>query len=220
MADFTGYHPLQAKAQITDFETYTNEVTKTLSDANKLFIDSLSTVWFSPYAVAFGQTFTPKLYNSQAEAIVAFNNTIVKAVAAYNSISAANGAPSIADEHTELSVANLAPQGTNVTYNDMLDISPDGIVGMDKEKTRAYLEEYKNSLNKVHTLLDNIPYCIAFYDPGNEQQNAFKALVNAIKTSLDSLFTEMETAISEHLIDEQDKVVAGARDAASALSGN
>ena len=220
MADFTGYHPIQAKAQIDDFETFTNEVTKTLSDANKLFIDSLSTVWFSPYAVAFGQTYTPKLYNSQAEAIVAFNNTIVKAVAAYNAISDANGAPAIADEHAEMTVANFAPQGKNVTYNDMLDISPDGVVGMDKEKVRAYLQEYKNNLNKVHTQLDNIPYCIAFYDPANEQQNAFKALVNAIKTSLDTLFTDMEASISEHLIDEQDKVVAGAREAASALSGN
>ena len=220
MADFTGLHPQIAQSNIREFEDQGLIIFYNLSYYNKLFIDSLSSVWFSPNAVEFGKEFTPVLYNSEAETQVLVNNTIVNCVAAYNTIAASNGIPSVDDSHTEMTVENYAPQGTNMQYNDMLDISGDGVVGMDKEKVRSYLEEYRNNLNKVQADLDGFPLSIAFYDPNGELVAAFKTAVTELKAKLEENYTNMSNNISSRLIEEEDKVATGARNAVGALGGN
>ena len=220
MADFTGLHPQIAQSNIREFEDQGLIIFYNLSYYNKLFIDSLSSVWFSPNAVEFGKEFTPVLYNSEAETQVLVNNTIVNCVAAYNTIAASNGIPSVDDAHTEMTVENYAPQGTNMQYNDMLDISGDGVVGMDKEKVRSYLEEYRNNLNKVQADLDGFPLSIAFYDPDGALLAAYTDKVTTVKAKLEELYTNMSNNISAKLIEEEEKVVAGARNAASTLGGN
>ena len=220
MADFTGLHPQIAQSNIREFEDQGLIIFYNLSYYNKLFIDSLSSVWFSPNAVEFGKEFTPVLYNSEAETQVLVNNTIVNCVAAYNTIAASNGIPSVDDAHTEMTVENYAPQGTNMQYNDMLDISGDGVVGMDKEKVRSYLEEYRNNLNKVQADLDGFPLSIAFYDPNGELVAAFKTAVTELKAKLEENYTNMSNNISSRLIEEEDKVATGARNAVGALGGN
>ncbi len=220
MADFTGLHPQIAQSNIREFEDQGLIIFYNLSYYNKLFIDSLSSVWFSPNAVEFGREFTPVLYNSEAETQVLVNNTIVNCVAAYNTIASSNGIPSVDDGHTEMTVENYAPQGTNMQYNDMLDISGDGVVGMDKEKVRSYLEEYRNNLNKVQADLDGFPLSIAFYDPNGELVAAFKTAVTELKAKLEENYTNMSNNISSRLIEEEDKVATGARNAVGALGGN
>ena len=217
MSGFTGYHPIQATANITQFEEAGMAAYNKLCESNKLFIDSLAAVWWSPNAVDFGTKFTPELYNEQGETLELINNTIVDCVSAYNSNAEGNGADAIPDNHQVFDAVNYAPQGTNMGYSDMQDISDLG-VGMDKDKVREYLQEYKNNLNAIETDLSNIPFTIAFYDPAGEQQSNFKTRVTKIIETLEAKYTEMETKISTHLIDEENKVVEGARQAAQTLS--
>lgn len=219
MADFTGLNPLVAKSNIGEFNDQGMTIFYDLSYYNKLFIDSLSSVWFSPNAVEFGKEFTPELYNSEAETQVLVNNTIVNCVAAYNALATSQGLPAIADDRTAMTVENYAPQGTNMGYNDMLDISPDGVVGMDKEKARAYLEEYRNNINLVQAELDGFPLSIAFYDPAGEILAAFTDAVKKLKEKLEANYTKMSDTIGSRLVEEENKVVTGARTAASELSG-
>ncbi len=219
MSSFTGFNPTSAQSNIREFEDTGTIILNDLSYYNKLFMDSLSKVWFSPYAVQFGTEFTPVLYNSQALVKQLVNNTIVDCVDAYNAIAQSNGYPTIGDGRAKVGTDDYAPNGTNETYLDMLDISPDNEVGMDKEKVAGYVQEYKNYINTVQTELEQFPLSIAFYDPAGELLAAFKSQVNAIKEKLDSNFREMEAAISSRLSEEQDKVVEGAREASTRLSG-
>lgn len=218
MAEVTGLNPLVARSNIGEFSDQGDIIFYDLSYYNKLFIDSLSSVWFSPNAVEFGREFTPVLYNSEAETKVLVNNTIVNCVAAYNTLAASNGLPSVDDERTTITVENYAPQGTNMQYNDMLDISGDGVVGMDKEKVRSYLEEYRNNINKVQSELDGFPLSIAFYDPNGELLAAFTEAVAHLKETLETNYNNMAQNISSRLIEEEEKVVSGARNAVGVMS--
>ena len=218
MAEFTGLNPLVAKSNIGEFNDQGMTIFYDLSYYNKLFIDSLSSVWFSPNAVNFGKTFTPELYNSEAQTQVLVNNTIVSCVAAYNALATSQGLPAIPDDRAAMSVENYAPQGTNMQYNDMLDISPDGDVVMDKTKVTAYLNEYRNNLNLVQSELDGFPLSIAFYDPAGEIQAAFTSAVTTLKEKLEANYSSIAAEIGAKLVEETDKVVSGARNAASVMS--
>lgn len=220
MADFTGMHPQNVQTNIREFEDQGMIIFYNLHYYNKTFFDSLAKVWFSPNAVEFGSEFKPELYNSEGETKALVNNTIVDCVAAYNTVAASNGYPTVADEHSEFDPVNYAPQGTNEQYENMLDISPEGVVGMDKEKVRAYLEEYRNNINKIQADLDGFPLSIAFYDPDGALLAAYTDKVTTVKAKLEELYTNMSNNISAKLIEEEEKVVAGARNAASTLGGN
>ena len=220
MSDFTGLHPQIAKSNIAEFENTGMVIFYDLQYYNKLFMDSLSNVWWSPNAVEFGKEFTRTLYDSEADTEVLVNNTIVKCVEAYNTLAASNGLATAPDDHTIMSRENYAPQGTNMQYNDMKDIADNGDVGMDKEKVRAYLEEYANNISIVKAELDNFPINIAFYDPDGALEAAFYEERNKLKDQLEANYTAMANAISSRLIEEVDIVVAGAREAAGAMSGN
>jgi len=219
MADFTGFNPSIAQSNIREFEDVGTLIYNDLSYYNKLFIDSLAQVWFSPYAVEFGKNYTPALYDSQSQVKVLVNNTIVKCVAAYNAIATSNGYPGVPDEHVELSMENLAPNGTNMGYLDFLDISPEGVVGMDHTKAVGYLNEYNMYMQTVLTELETFPLSIAFYDPNGEILASFQAAVNKVKETLQENFTSMKTTIDSALNLEVDAVVSGAREAATKLGG-
>ena len=218
MAGFTGFNPNVARSNILEFEDAGTIIYNDLCYYNKLFFDSLASVWFSPYAVDFGKEYTRVLYASQGQVQALVNNTIVKCVAAYNAIAKSNNVPTISDDHAVINPEDYAPNGTNMTYNDMLDIK-DGVVGMDKDKVTSYIQEYKMYLNTVQSELDLFPLSIAFYDPNGELLAEFQAEVAAIKSTLESNFRSMEASISSRLIEEQEKVVAGAREAATKLAG-
>ena len=62
MADFTGFNPSAVRSNVIAFEDAGLIIYDDLCYYNKLFMDSLSKVWFSPYATDFGREFTPILY--------------------------------------------------------------------------------------------------------------------------------------------------------------
>lgn len=218
MAGFTGFNPSAVQSNVIAFEDTGTIIYNDLTYYNKLLIDSLSKVWFSPYAVAFGTEYTPILYRSQALVKQLVNNTIVDCVSAYNAIATSNGYPTYADGHTKIGLEDYAPNGTNEGYLDMQDISPEGVVGMDDKKVTAYMQEYKNYINTVLTELDQFPMNIAFYDPNGELLAAFQSQITNIKETLETNFRSMEATISSRLDEEAKLVVEGARTAAGELS--
>ena len=219
MADFTGLNPLVAQSNISEFEDQGLVIYYNLSYYNKLFIDSLASVWFSPKAVEFGATYVPKIYNAEEETKVLVNNTIVDCVAAYNAMAESQGIASCPDTH--IGIVDKSNQGTNANYEHIKDISGDGAVGMDVEKVRAYQEEYRNNINSIKGELDNFPLSIAFYDPQGELLAAFTNQVKHIKEELDRIYEDMAASITAALEVEQKITVNGAREAATAMtSGN
>lgn len=215
MGDFTGLNPLVAQSNISEFEDQGLVIYYNLSYYNKLFIDSLASVWFSPKAVEFGATYVPKIYNAEEETKVLVNNTIVDCVAAYNKMAGSQGLPSCPDTH--VGIVDKSNQGTNANYEHFKDYS-DGVVGMDVEKVRAYQEEYRNNINSIKGELDNFPLSIAFYDPDGELKAAFTSQVKHIKEELDSIYEEMAASITAALEKEEVITVTGAREAASVMS--
>lgn len=199
----TGLDPESALMAITAFEDEGNKVYKEMYDASKTFLNSLATVWYSEHAEAFGRESIPALYEAQEQIKIEFNNAIVAAVGAYNALAQGNGIP---DSHQNESFEDLSGTASNSYFTEgegFKNVSPTGKTGLGLDTAQKLLETFTNTVYQiVIPHLQSIPYVIAFYDPANEMQNAWKTTVANLVKKLEDAVTLVSNTYSSKLTEE------------------
>ena len=203
----TGLNPDRAKADITNFQdeyfTATAKCEKALTD----FLAILEENWASPNAVSFQQNYQDRWIDAFVNRPNAEGNKIVDgAVEAFNSISSANGGPTIS-----IGARMNGYPGVNIKEEI------DGEIGMNIANVAVALNEFKANLTDALTDLINVPKEIAFYDPAGEQVATYQTGILAVHNYIDSTQNLVAGLVGTAITEEQNNINLGKQGSVDAL---
>ena len=224
---FSGLNPSKAKNDIEIFEGAGMQVYNIIKDANVKFVTDMSSHWWSRRAVDFAEQNLPIMADAQNSIYRFINNTVVKAVNAYNSL-ASNNTDHISTDRSAM-VEGQLPNDTPEVFQvggaggqtAFKEIGPSGKVGMYVDDVNAtYLPELTTTItNAINTYLDNIPDTISFYDPSGEIALAYKNGIAEGKSKLDTELKSIYDSINAVVESEINLSKEEAANAASDMSG-
>lgn len=211
---FTGLNPSVAKANIDAFVRAMKAVAMTFLDGGNALFNSLEKTWCSPKAAEFADAYSGSLYEATVTDIETAAMTIARnAETAFNTVSLANGGPSLG--------ANYGEQPSPSIYNyfgQLKEASESGIVGMNVMQVQLALTVYGDVVEKGLAELDAVPTAIALYDPDGSQQAAYKAEIQKVKENLTEKINSMLDVIEDAMETEQNNITLAKDNATGSLS--
>ena len=212
MSGFTGMNPMQARADIENFQSSMYSIASYFNRAGSDLFTSLQKVWFSPRAVEFSQHFSSPLYNGTVKVIYDISDSIVEAaVNAYNTLADASGSGRL--------VFTPNNHGDAGSFGDLKEAGPNGEVGMDGELVRQIVQNFQNAVKNGTSYLDSLPTNLALYDNSGNLQVTFSNCVKSAKESIASITNDITNHLSTAVQNETTVLKSAVNNSVSALGG-
>ena len=190
---FEGFNPSRVKAQIKEMNDLLSSIQNAFVESSIIFFKELSNNWFSPKAVEFGDSLIKKAEDLDREIIYLDENIIDDCFSAYNEIATANGLGTTYPDETG--------PFKGAEYSRLLEISPNGAVGIQVENVKNIVQEYKNKLEDIKYKLSLLPRRMDFYDKSGIIAEMINNRVNRINDlvdeSVDTLSTKLMMTIEQ-----------------------
>ena len=234
MDGFIGLNPKEAATQIMNFYEMCSEIgVKFSTEGFGEFHNALRKSWCSPRAVEFGKKELPKLlmiaYDIQKVAAIICR----KANDAYNKMAVTQGLPTITCSDNYQA---MLERGGNATLGDMtgldaasnyeiagggeylLEVSPEGIVGVNKENVILALGNLKHTVAITMNRLNCLPKDIALYDPSGDLLTAYGIIIKEMISELESVIHSVNNELFTALEGEVERVELAKEQAVEAMS--
>ena len=228
-----GLSPEQARDQLHSFGCDCTDIIGHFfrRDGFHPFRDALYEAWCSPKAQEFGKTHLTKLLMIEQDITKTAHNIIARATNAYNKLATSNGLSPIdwSEWGLDYSDGNLTIGDPTLSYvfdyigkdgdgNYLRAVSPDGIVGMNKNRVKQALDNLNVAVNTCINELNNLPMDIAFYDPNGEMQAGFKELIKDMISEIHDVMNEIKKEINTAINEESDAIELAKNQAVEAMN--
>ena len=212
---FTGFNPDMVRKQISNFYQYEANTTFQFEKTIRELFSSLKESWYSPLAVKFSEC-SDSIRTLIGDLSQGYERIIVNAVNAYNINANANGWPTMSAFGCE-----ERPYGTVSLMIDMQlsEISPDGVVGMNKNAVREALDVFDANIKECIDMVDKTPYNISIYDEEGSQVASFKAEISRLKEKIVTNLSEMKHNINLSIEKEIEVIDKAKNNATESLGG-
>ena len=215
MANMTGFNPEAAKQQLEEFKEYGKNICNKASDVFDVFNAALAESWCSPKAKEFQRDYLQRLAIFDDNILTLYNQIYRSAVDAYNTIAAANGWPSMAQDTQGFWSKYYAGQGVSTA---MKEASENGVVGMNVANVKLARSIYLDEMKKIVDQMNETPMDIAFYDPEGAQQAAYKNEIQTRITKMNEDINEAMAAIDSAMETEENTILIAKDSAASTMA--
>ena len=212
MNGFTGLDINQAASNIAAFEEAMKAAATLIKNGGSALFDTLHDNWYSDKAVEFSTNYSGRLYEETVTLIEQSSDSLAdQAIAAVNTMSTANGGPSLPRK-------SLTYPSIEYTFGFLDSTGPNG-VGMNIDVVGNALQEFMSVVESTKSAIDSVPSDIALYDKSGYLKQTFKDVVAKIKSSITTVTDEVTKALQTALDEQMQELHKATGNASDALGG-
>ena len=212
-SSFTGFNPVQAKADIDIFVQQATGAGASMCSAYADLYSQLEENWCSQNAKIFGDAVAQETTNLFNEYKTCIKGVYANAVSAYNNVASVNGVPTIAEDGNA-SISSLESSMDSLSGMKLKEANNQGAVGMNINNVRETKDAFISASNDAMAKLDEISAGIALYDDDSAQQEAFRTTVK----ELSAKFKVLNDAITKAIDTQVSEAATGTQQAATQAS--
>ena len=216
MEGITGVNISQATSDLNSFKGATDNIVNKLAQAVNTFCSDIVHNWTSPNAVSFGREFDYKLIDLYIDPQKAFDAILQDAAMAVEKIASSNGA-SFNGSAYYINHPYTMYYG-NGALTDVLDVSPNGEVGMNVNAVKASLGTFTEAVNSALSLMDSLPTSIALYDPSGSLKATYNTRIKNAIASATEIVNSITNSVNTYMATETNTVVTGVQIAVDAMT--